>query len=101
NKAKQLMQGDSDGLICLLGIVAELRKTLMLAKAGKLDPPQNNMLALFEDAQTLLICNFEDAAWKENEHGEDSGFFGSQITKDSPIENKAQAIIDSIRFNYW
>lgn len=39
--------------------------------------------------------------WKENNQGNDTGFFGSRIVKSDTPQMKLQTIINTIHFNYW
>ena len=95
---ERLTQGEL--LLKLLANVCTLRKLLLVFQ--KTGANNNNQINSVINEFITHAKKIGEHAWSEDESGRASGYFGTQVScqNQSTIE-RAQKIVDLIRFNYW
>lgn len=99
---ERLTQGEL--LLKLLANVCTLRKLLL--EFQKPGVNNDNKINTVIDELKTQAKEIGEHAWREDEFGRASGYFGTQVSGQNHntiehVKERAQKIVDLIRFNYW
>ncbi len=98
---EHFLQGGS--LLQVLGYLCKLRRHLFALEVspGSANPRQM-LLKTIARLKAQLLEEFGDAAWHEFEDGRASGWFGRRDPGSGvPVTERAAALLQAVRFNYW
>jgi hypothetical protein len=90
-------------LLKVLALVCRLRQNLFEARARPDEPGADSRLfAACRQLEAFLLEHFGSAAWGRDDHGELTGHFGKYDPGDkAPVKERAQRLVEAVRFNYW